>query len=51
MDIANFFDAKSSKRRVLSNEQSSTGDESKNQKEGSRNESTTTILDSVFAKV
>ena len=38
MDIANFFEVKSSKKRVLDNEQSETGDEPKKQKEGSRNE-------------
>ena len=34
MDIANFFDMKSSKKRVFSSEQSETGDEPKKQKEG-----------------
>ena len=38
MDIANFFDVKSSKKRVLDSEQSETGDEPKKQKEVSRNE-------------
>ena len=50
MDIAKFFDVKSSKKRVLSSEQSETGDEPKKQKEGSRNESSTSTLDDVFAK-
>ena len=49
MDIAKFFDVKSSKKRVLSSEQSETGDETKKQKEGSRNESSTSTLDNVFA--
>ena len=48
MDIAKFFDVKSSKKRVLSSEQSETGDEPKKQKEGSRNESSTSTLDDVF---
>ena len=38
MDIANFFDVKSSKKRVINSEQSETGDEAKKQKEGNRNE-------------
>ena len=38
MDIANFFDVKSSKKRVLDSEHSETGDEPKKQKEVSRNE-------------
>ena len=50
MDIAKFFDVKSSKKRVLSSEQSETGDESKKQKEGSRNKSSTSTLDDVFAE-
>ena len=50
MDIANFFVVKSSKKRFLSSEQSETGDEPKKQKEGSRNESSTSTLDNVFAK-
>ena len=50
MDIAKFFDVKSSKKRVLSSEQSETGDEPKKQKEGSRNESSTSTLDDVFAE-
>ena len=44
------FDVKSSKKRVFSSEQSETGDEPKKQKEGSRNESSTSTLDSVFAE-
>ena len=50
MDIANFFDMKSSTKRVFSSEQSETGDEPKKQKEGSRNESSTSTLDDVFAE-
>ena len=50
MDIVIFFGVKSSKKRVLSSEQSETGDEPKKQKKGSRNESSTSILDNVFAK-
>ena len=50
MDIAKFFDVKSSKKRVLSSEQSETGDEPKKQKEGSRNESSTSTLDDIFAE-
>ena len=50
MDTAKFFDIKSSKKRVLSSEQSETGDESKKQKEGSRNKSSTSTLDDVFAE-
>ena len=50
MDIAKLFDVKSSKKRVLSSEQSETGDEPKKQKEGSRNESSTSTLDDVFAE-
>ena len=38
------------RKRVLSSEQSGTGDEPKKQKEGSRNEYSTSTLDSVFAK-
>ena len=49
MDIAKFFDVKSSKKWVLSSEQSETGDESKKQKEGSKNKSSTSTLDDVFA--
>ena len=49
MDIAKLFDVKSSKKRVLSSDQSETGDEPKTQKEGSRNESSTSTLDNVFA--
>ena len=41
---------KSSKKRVLSSEQSETGDEPKKAKEGSRNESSTSTLDDVFVK-
>ena len=50
MDIAKIFDVKSSKKRVFSSEQSETGDEPKKQKEGSRNESSTSTLDNVFAE-
>ena len=50
MDAAKFFDVKSSKERVLSSEQSETGDEPKKQKEASRNESSTSTLDDVFAE-
>ena len=50
MDIANFFGVKSSKKKVLSSEQSETGDEPKKQKEGSRNEPSTSTLDEVFAE-
>ena len=50
MHIAKFFDVKSPKKRVLSNEQSETGDEPKKQKEGSRNESSTSTLDDVFTE-
>ena len=50
MDIAKFVDVKSFKKRVLSSEQSETGDEPKKQKEGSRNESSTRALDDVFAE-
>ena len=49
IDIANFFDVKSSKKRVLASEQSETGDEPKKKIE-SRNESTTSTLDDVFSK-
>ena len=50
MDIANIFDLILSKKRVLSSERSETGDEPKKQKEGSRNESTTSTLEYVFAE-
>ena len=50
MDIANFFGVKSSKKRVLSSERSETGDEPKKQKEGNRNEPSTSTLDEVFAE-
>ena len=50
MDTAKFSDIKSSKKRVLSREQSEFGDEPKKQKKGSRNESSTSTLDNVFAK-
>ena len=50
MDIANFFDVKSSKKSVLSSEQSETGGKPKKQKEGSRNESSTSTLDYVFTE-
>ena len=49
MDIAKSFDVKSSKKRVFSSEQSETGDEPKKQKEGSRNESSTSTSDDAFA--
>ena len=49
MDIAKFFDVKSSKERFLTSEQSETGDEPKKQKERSRNESSTSTLDNIFA--
>ena len=51
MDIAKVFDVKSSKKRVLSSEQSETGDEPKKQIEVSRNEPLTRKLDDVFAEV
>ena len=50
MDIAKFFNVKSSKKRVFSSERSETGDEPKKQKEGSRNESSTGTLDDRFAE-
>ena len=50
MDIAKILDVKSSKKRVLSSEQSQTGDERKKQKEGSRNGSSTSTLDDVLAE-
>ena len=50
MNIAKFFELKSSKKRVLSSEQSETDDEPKKQKEGSRNESSTSTLDDVFGE-
>ena len=50
MDIVKFRDVKSSKKRVFSSEQSETGAEPKKQKEGSRNESSTSTLDDVFAE-
>ena len=50
MDIAKFFDVRSSKKRVLSSEQSETRDEPKKQKRGSRNESSTSTLDDVFGE-
>ena len=50
MDIAKSFDVKSSKKRVLSSEQSETGDKPKKQKEGSKNESSTDTLDNVYSK-
>ena len=50
MDIANIFDLILSKKRVLGSERSETGDEPKKQKEGSRNKSTTSTLDDVFAE-
>ena len=48
--IAKLSEAKSSKKRVLSSEQSETGNEPKKQSKGSRNESATSILDDVFAE-
>ena len=48
MDIAKSFDVKSSKKRVLSSEQSETGDKPKKQKEGSKNESSASTLDDAF---
>ena len=50
MDTAKIFDVKSSKKRVISSEQFETVDEPKKQKEGSRNESSTSTLDDVFVK-
>ena len=50
MDISKFFEVKSSTKRVFSSEQSETGDEPKKQKEASRNESSTSTLDDVFAE-
>ena len=50
MDIAKFFDVKPSKKRVFSSKQSEAGDMPKKQKEGSRNESSTSTLDDVFAE-
>ena len=54
IDIGSFFDVKSSKKRVLSSEQSETGDKQKKQKkkqrEGSRNESTTSTLGDIFCQ-
>ena len=50
MDIAKFFDVKSSMKRFLSSKKSETSDEPKKQKEGNRNESSTSTLDDVFAK-
>ena len=50
MDIAKFFAVKSSKRRVLSSEESETGDEPKKQKVGSRNESSSSTLDDIFVE-
>ena len=41
---------KLSKKSVLSSEQSEIGDEPNIQKEGSRNESSTSLLDDVFAE-
>ena len=49
IDIAKIFDVKSSKKCVLSSEQSETGDEPKKQKGGGRNESLTSTLDDAFA--
>ena len=50
MDISKFFDVNLSKKRVLSSEQSETGDEPKKEKEASRNESSTSTLGDVFAE-
>ena len=50
MDIAKSFDAKSSKKRVLSSKKSETGDKPKKQKEGSKNKSPTGTLDNVYSK-
>ena len=50
MDVATFIDVKRSKKRVLSSEQSENGDKPKKQEEGSRNESSTSTLDDVFAE-
>ena len=51
IDIGSFFDVKSSKKRVLSSEQSETGDkQKKKQRERSRNESTTSTLGDVFCQ-
>ena len=50
MDIAKVFDVKSSQKRVFSSEQSETTDEPKKQKEGSRNESSASTSDNVFAE-
>ena len=50
MDIAKIFDVKSFKKRVLSSEQSETGDKLKKQKERSRNEPSTSTLDDVLVE-
>ena len=50
MDIAKICDVKSSKKSVLSSQQSETGDEPKKQKKGSRSESSTSNLDNAFTK-
>ena len=50
MDTAKFFVVKSSMKRFLSSEKSETGYEPKKQKEGSRNESSTSTLDDVFGE-
>ena len=47
---ASFFAVKSFKKKVLSSEQSEAGDDPKKQKEESRNESSTSTLDDVFAE-
>ena len=44
------FDVESYKKRVISSEQPESSDEPKNQKEGSRNESTTSNLEDSFAE-
>ena len=50
MDIEKISDMTPSKKRVYSSEQFETGDDPKKQREGSRNESTTSTLDHVFSK-
>ena len=50
MDIAKFFDMKSTKKSVVSSNQSGTGDEPKKLRGGSRIEYTAIILDDVFAE-
>ena len=48
--LQKFFDVESYKKRVISSEQPESSDEPKNQKEGSRNESTTSNLEDSFAE-